>query len=103
MNQYPPESRLLAGATAPSSISHPHGDDSISLRQIIGVIRRHYKLVLAVTIVGAGLGAYVGASQHAQYEANGVMRLALERRSLTGDMERTPELGRNADPMISTV
>jgi succinoglycan biosynthesis transport protein ExoP len=103
MNQYPPESRLLAGATAPSSVSHPHGDDSISLRQIIGVIRRHYKLVLAVTIVGAGLGAYVGASQHAQYEANGVMRLALERRSLTGDMERTPELGRNADPIISTV
>jgi succinoglycan biosynthesis transport protein ExoP len=103
MREYPPDSRLLPGATAPTSIGHPHGDDSVSLRQIIGVIRRHYRLVLAVTVVGAALGAYVGASQHAQYEANGVMRLALERRSLTGDIERPAELGRNSDPMISAV
>lgn len=103
MREYPPDSRLLPGATTPSPFGQPHHDDSVSLRQVIGVIRRHYRLILALTVVGAGLGAYVGARQDAQYEANGVMRLALERRSLTGDIERPADVGRNADPMISAV
>lgn len=103
MREYPPESRLLPGALAPTSASYHQRDDSVSLRHVIGVIRRHYRVVLGLTLVGAALGGFFGSTQRPKYEANGVMRLALERRSLTGDLERPAELGRNSDPLVSTV
>jgi Mrp family chromosome partitioning ATPase/uncharacterized protein involved in exopolysaccharide biosynthesis len=103
MRDYPPDSRLLPGAAVPPPASHHPREDSVSLRQVIGVIRRHYRLVLALTIVGAALGGFIGASQRPEYEAHGVMRLGSERRSLTGDLERPIELGRNADPVAAAV
>lgn len=102
MREYPPDSRLLTGTTAPPPLSYPQRDDSISLRHVISVIRRHYRLVLALTLVGAALGGFFGLTQRPQYQANGVMRLALERRSLTGDVEQ-PELSRTSDPLMSAV
>lgn len=103
MREYPSDSRLLPGAIAPAPQNYYQRDDSVSLRQVIGVIRRHYRVVLGLTLVGAALGGFFGASQRPKYEANGVMRLALERRSLTGDIEQPAELGRNSDPLVSTV
>src|ERR1700682_4876639 len=103
MDRYLPESRLLPGATAPSPAGYPQREDSVSLKQVVGVIRRHYRLVLALTLAGAALGAFLGVTQRPKYEAAGVMRLALERRSLTGDIERPVELGRTSDPLISAV
>jgi Mrp family chromosome partitioning ATPase/uncharacterized protein involved in exopolysaccharide biosynthesis len=103
MREYLPDSRLLPGNTAPLPV-HPQRDESVSLRQVIGVIRRHYKLVLGLTLAGAALGGFLGATQHAKYEANGVMRLALERRSLTGDIEERPaDVSRTSDPLITAV
>ena len=102
MHDYPPDSRLLPGARAPYPASaHPQRDDSVSLRQVIGVFRRHWKLVLALTVVGAGLGAFVGMTQRPKYEATGIMRLALERRNLTGEPDA--ELGRKSDPTVTAV
>jgi tyrosine-protein kinase Etk/Wzc len=102
MREYLPDSRLLPGTTAMPPI-HPQRDDTLSLRQVIGVMRRHYRLVLGLTLVGAALGGFLGASQHPKYEANGVMRLALERRSLTGEVERPADVSRTSDPLITAV
>ena len=104
MREYLPDSRLLPGATAALPPARPQRDDTVSLRQVFGVIRRHYKLVLGLTLAGAALGGFLGATQHAKYEANGVMRLALERRSLTGDIEERPaDVIRTSDPTITAV
>src|SRR4051812_41727484 len=104
MREYPPDSRLLPGATAMPPVQ-PQRDDTVSLRQVIGVIRRHYRLVLGLTLACAAVGGFLGARQHPRYEANGVMRLALERRSLTGDIEeqRPSDVSRTSDPLITAV
>jgi uncharacterized protein involved in exopolysaccharide biosynthesis/Mrp family chromosome partitioning ATPase len=102
MHDYPPDSRLLPGNRAPYPTNvPPQRDDSVSLRQVISVFRRHWKLVLAVTVVGTALGGFFGATQRPRYEATGVMRLALERRSLTGEPDA--EMGRKSDPTVTAV
>ena len=102
MHDYPPDSRLLPGARAPYPANVPSPrDDSVSLRQVIGVFRRHWKLVLALTVVGTAVGGFLGATQRPQYEATGIMRLALERRNLTGEPDA--ELGRKSDPTVTAV
>lgn len=102
MHDYPPDSRLLPGARAPYPTNgQPQRDDSVSLRQVIGVFRRHWKLVLALTLVGTAVGGFIGASQRPSYEAQGIMRLALERRNLTGEPDA--ELGRRSDPTVTAV
>ncbi len=102
MRDYHPDSRLLPGARAPYPTNAPsHRDDSLSLRQVIGVFRRHWKLVTALTVVGMLVGGFIGATQRPKYEATGIMRLALERRNLTGEPDA--ELGRKSDPTVTAV
>jgi len=101
MDQYPPEPRLLPGAAAPLPADQRR-DDSVSLGHAIGVFRRHLRLILVLTLVGTGVGAVLGFTQPPEYDAVGTIRMALERRSLTGDIERAdPELGRNTDPLVT--
>ena len=102
MRDYPPDSRLLPGARASYPANAPaQRDDSLSLRQVFGVFRRHWKLVLALTVLGMVVGGFIGATQRPQYEATGIMRLALERRNLTGEPDA--ELGRKSDPTVTAV
>jgi len=68
---------------------------------VIGIFRRHWKLVLGLTVVGTAVGGFMGATQRPSYEANGVMRLSLDRRNLTGEPEA--QTGRNSDPTITAV
>lgn len=75
---------------------------SISARHILGVLRRRYRLVLTLTVLGMAAGAYLGSRTPPSYRAVATIRLAGERRALTGNIESpTPELGRTADPMLS--
>src|SRR5918995_4048178 len=102
MRDYPPDSRLLPGARAPYPANAPaQRDDSLSLRQVFGVFRRHWKLVLALTVLGMVVGGFIGATQRPQYEATGIMRLALERKNLTGEPDA--ELGGKSDPTVTAV
>jgi Mrp family chromosome partitioning ATPase/uncharacterized protein involved in exopolysaccharide biosynthesis len=74
----------------------------LSLGHIFGVLRRRYRLILLLTLLGVGAGAYLAAKTPASYRAVATIRLAGERRSLTGEMESpTPELNRTADPLLS--
>jgi uncharacterized protein involved in exopolysaccharide biosynthesis len=102
MRDYPPEPHLLPGQRAPyPSSAQVQRDDSVSLKQVIGVFRRHWKLVLALTILGMVAGGFIGAAQRPKYEATGVMRLSLDRKNLTGEPEAEP--GRNSDPTVTAV
>jgi polysaccharide biosynthesis transport protein len=75
---------------------------SITAGYILGVLRRRYRLVLALTLLGVTAGVYLASKTPPSYRAVATIRLAGERRALTGDIESpTPELGRSADPMLS--
>jgi Mrp family chromosome partitioning ATPase/uncharacterized protein involved in exopolysaccharide biosynthesis len=71
------------------------------LGHILGVLRRRYRLVLGLTLLGLLAGGYLAARAPAAYKATAVLRLAGERRALTGEIEPTPELDRLANPLLS--
>src|SRR4051794_25728887 len=74
------------------------GSDSISFGHFLGVLRRRYRLVLLLTIIGLGVGGYLAVKSPALYKAVAVLRLAGERRALTGGKETTPPPRRTARP-----
>ncbi|HEV7364549.1 MAG TPA: Wzz/FepE/Etk N-terminal domain-containing protein [Gemmatimonadales bacterium] len=94
--QLPPgPGQMNGGFERPSS-------DNLSLGHIFGVLKRRYRLVLILTLIGLAAGAYIAAKAPATYQAVATIRLAGERRALTGQIESpTPELGRTADPLAS--
>jgi len=97
---YRPARQLPAGsAPIEAGFEHPT-KDSVSFGHILGVLRRHHRLVLVLTLLGLGAGAYLAAKTPASYMARATIRLAGERRALTGEIE-TPELPRTADPLLS--
>jgi uncharacterized protein involved in exopolysaccharide biosynthesis len=77
--------------------------DSLSLGQVFGVIRRRYRLILLMTLLGIAGGAYLALKTPASYRAVATIRLAGERRALTGEIEnQTPEISaRTMDPILS--
>ena len=76
---------------------------TVSFRQIVGVVRRRYLLIVAMTLVGAALGLFVASQAPVTYQAAAMLRLAGERSRLTGDPEAAPGLQRSADPMLSII
>jgi Mrp family chromosome partitioning ATPase/uncharacterized protein involved in exopolysaccharide biosynthesis len=103
-NGYQPTRHLPPGPAQFDSGSYEsQGGDSISFGHFFGVLRRRYRLVLVLTLLGLGIGAYLAAKSPASYKAVAVLRLAGERRALTGEIEPTPELDRAADPILSLV
>ncbi len=100
-----PENRMLPGQVAPAVIEH-RTEQTVSLFQLIGVLRRRWRLILMVTVVGAAIGAFLAAREPPNYMASGLIRLAGERLQLTGDVNAEDpkiDLGRTADPMLSLV
>ena len=77
--------------------------DSISFGHFFGVLRRRYRLVSILTLIGLAAGGYLAAKSPALYKATAVLRMAGERRALTGEIEPTPELDRTTDPILSIV
>ncbi len=104
-DMYQPARQLPSGpAPYDSALERPgHGGEFISLGQMLGVLRRRYRLVLLLTLLGVGAGAYLALRSPATYKAGAVLRLAGERQALTGGIEPTPELDRLADPIASIV
>lgn len=94
--------RQLPAGPAPieGGFEHP-ANDSVSFGHILGVLRRRHRLILLVTLLGVGVGAYLAAKTPASYQAIATIRLAGERRSLTGDIETPTVDPRTADPLLS--
>ncbi len=77
---------------------------SVSLGQMFGVIRRRYRFVLTLVLLGLAGGGYLVYSAPAKYQAAATLRLAGERRALTGQIEGpTPDIARTTDPLLSLV
>jgi Mrp family chromosome partitioning ATPase/uncharacterized protein involved in exopolysaccharide biosynthesis len=101
---YPPVRQLPSGfPPADGAYERPAtAGDSISLGQIFGVLRRRYRLVLVLTLIGLAAGGYLAAKTPATYRALATLRLAGERQSLTGEIENPgPALPRTTDPLLS--
>jgi capsular exopolysaccharide synthesis family protein len=77
--------------------------DSVSLGQLFRVVRRRYRLILLVTLLGVGVGAYLAAKTPASYKAMATIRLAGERRALTGEIDNQAQeiASRTMDPILS--
>jgi succinoglycan biosynthesis transport protein ExoP len=107
MSDYRPETRLLAGSVASPEAAagySPRAAGEVSFGQILGVVRRRYRVILLVAMLGAGAGAFLAYREPAAYQAKAVLRVADERRSLTGGVETpSPAVSRSTDPILSLV
>jgi len=66
--------------------------NSLNVRALIGILRRHLWLALAVAAATMGIVAYVVYTEEPLYRANAVIRLADTRQALTGGLvDRTAE------------
>lgn len=78
--------------------------ETIDLREVLAVLRRHVWLILAVTVVAVLAAAFVVSRQKAEYRAQAVIRLDDERKSLTGGivgLAAEQAMGRKSDPLLS--
>jgi polysaccharide biosynthesis transport protein len=99
-----PNRRLLSANDGHSPALEPGGTGTVSLSRFFGILRRHYKLILALTVVGGGLGGFLASREPPSYRAVATLRLANERQSLTGNMEDAPQgASRYVDPLLSLV
>jgi succinoglycan biosynthesis transport protein ExoP len=105
MSDFVPETRLLRGsAISPAPALAPQPSGEVSFGQILSVLRRRHRVILLMTMLGAGAGAFLAYREPPSYQATAVLRVADERRSLTGDMETpTPAISRTTDPILSLV
>src|SRR4051794_12066062 len=100
-----PHNRLLPGNVEPPMrpIEATAPGESVTFRQVLTVLRRRYQLILAMTLVGATVGLFLASREPASYRAAAMLRLAGERRELTGDQVEGADLGRTADPLMSII
>ncbi len=102
MPDYYPPARQLPGPPSTDGGYERPGGDSLSLGQIFGVVRRRYRLILLMTLLGIAGGGYLALKTPASYRAVATIRLAGERRALTGEMENQSEISsRTMDPILS--
>ena len=105
MHELPSPNRplLASGHIDPSAADHV-GSGTVSLSRFFAILRRHYKLILALTVASGVAGGILASREPPSYRAVATLRLANERRALTGDPEETsPAAGRYVDPLLSLV
>jgi capsular exopolysaccharide synthesis family protein len=79
-------------------------EETLDLREILSILRRKLLLIGMITAAVTGLAALVTLTEPPRYQANGAIRLADVRRSLTGgieDAEVEKILGPQIDPVLS--
>jgi succinoglycan biosynthesis transport protein ExoP len=104
MPQLSTEYRLPPSSDHHSAPAPVRGSDSVSLSQFVGVLRRRYKVVLGLTFIGALGGGYLAWREPPTFRAGAVLRLAGERRAMSGGIEMAPgPIGRTIDPQLSMV
>ncbi len=99
---YHPRRALPPGSSPEDRAYETQPAGSISLGQIFGIIRRHYRFILVLTLLGVMGGGFLVYQAPAIYKATATLRLAGERRALTGQIEGpAPEVARTTDPLLS--
>ena len=82
-----------------------YGGETVDLREVMAVLRRHAAMILAIAVLITGLSAYYVLRQPAEFSAGAIIRLKDVRGAITagtGDagMEALM-LGRQTDPLLS--
>jgi polysaccharide biosynthesis transport protein len=80
--------------------------DSVDVKSVLALLRRHLFFILAVTLLVSGATAYVVLSKRAEYQASALIRLKDVRGALTagiGDAGGLQQMmmGRMTDPLLS--
>ncbi|HET7553562.1 MAG TPA: Wzz/FepE/Etk N-terminal domain-containing protein, partial [Gemmatimonadaceae bacterium] len=82
-------------------------EDVIDLRDVLGVLRRHLKLVLGVTFVVAALAGWLAYRTKPVYRANAVIRIADVRGAMTAGLDNPMANGMGSsiwsDPVLSQI
>lgn len=81
----------------------PESADTIDLRTIVAVLRRHLLLIGMIAVTTFAAGAYVILNQPDLYRARAVIRLLDERQAITGGIGGGADqvLGKANDPLLS--
>ncbi len=89
---------------APSEFSPGENRESISLSRLLNIVRRHFRLVLGLAFVGTLAGGALAYREPSSFRALATVRLANERRAMTGETRDGPTaLGRTADPLLTVI
>jgi tyrosine-protein kinase Etk/Wzc len=82
-------------------------EDVIDLRDVLGVLHRHLKLVLGVTFVVAALAGWLAYRSKPVYRANAVIRIADQRAAMTAGLDNPLANGMGSsmwsDPVLSQI
>jgi tyrosine-protein kinase Etk/Wzc len=82
-------------------------EDVIDLRDVLGVLRRHLKLVLGVTFVVGALAGWLAYRSKPVYRANAVIRIADVRGAMTAGLDNPIASGMGgsmwSDPVLSQI
>lgn len=102
-----PAQRPVVQNGAAMAADERDAEDVIDLRDVLGVLRRHLKLVLGVTIVVAALAGWLAYRSKPVYRANAVVRIADVRGAMTAGLDNPMANamggGMWTDPVLSQI
>ncbi len=102
-----PVQRPVAQNGATLHADERDAEDVIDLRDVLGVLRRHLKLVLGVTFVVAALAGWLAYRSKPVYRANAVIRIADVRGAMTAGLDNPMASamgsGMWSDPVLSQI
>lgn len=84
----------------------PAFDTDPTFADVLVVVRRHWRLVAAITLLITGLTAWAVYTAVPRYRAHAALRLQDERRMMTGGLETAAlegVMGRQTDPLLSEI
>jgi polysaccharide biosynthesis transport protein len=84
----------------------PMRTETFDLPEFIGMIRRRFWLILAITLASGALAGFLASLQPPQYHAKATVRLKNESQAITGGIagQATEQLlGKTADPLLSEI
>ncbi|HEV3049730.1 MAG TPA: Wzz/FepE/Etk N-terminal domain-containing protein, partial [Longimicrobium sp.] len=100
----PPENDGLTPLPADAPGDYP---DTVDLREVLSVLRRHLALIAVIALLVTGAAAYVVLSQPAEYRASALLRLKDVRGAMTAGLDdaglKGLLMGRTTDPLLSEI
>lgn len=81
--------------------------DTVNLREVLSMLRRHLGLIAAIALLVTSAAAFVVLSQPAKYRATALLRLKDERGAMTAGLDdaglKGLLMGRTTDPLLSEI
>ncbi|HEX6965396.1 MAG TPA: polysaccharide biosynthesis tyrosine autokinase [Gemmatimonadaceae bacterium] len=96
-----------AAHMAPADAEADDALDEIDLKEVLGVLRRHVKLIAAVTILAGAAAGYIAHRSRPDFQAGAVIRLVDQKQALTSGLDDQNALsamtgmGSFVDPVLS--